>query len=134
PLAELSTAAVSGSEAEASYTASSELAVASEPAAEEPAAEPVIGSDVRLDSSAPLTTVEELGAFGALLFAELEAGTLPPTPNTRCEVADVLGRVDYVLDGEQIDLLVAVDTVEGDVIGIDATTCAPVVEGRLPSP
>jgi hypothetical protein len=84
-----------------------------------------------IDPSLPLATPDELGSFGTYLL-ELEAGgDLPATPNTDCPQQEILGSTQYLFDGLPTDILVAVDTTDGTVTGVDPDTCEALVVGPL---
>jgi hypothetical protein len=108
-----------------------------EDAAAEPAAEPAqptTGVRPVIDPDAPVSTPEELGSYGTYLVELLAAGELPPTPNTSCATdtsPGVIGRTQYLVDGQPTEVLVEVDDVVGRVVAIDPDTCAPLVVGPL---
>lgn len=113
---------------------------ADEPAAEEPAQDPVgsttptgVASEERLkvEIGQIITTPEELGLLGTLLLADARAGVLPPTPNTRCPIAETLGWASYRLNGIVVEVLVAVDAAEGTVSAFDPERCEVVAVGPL---
>ncbi len=84
-----------------------------------------------IDPSQPLATPDELGSFGTYLL-ELEAsGDLPSTPNTACPQQEILGVTQYLFDGLPTDILVAVDSNDGTVTGVDPDTCEALVVGPL---
>ena len=112
-------------------------AAATEPV-EEPAAEPAddAGSapptaPVAVDLAAPLTTTDQLGAYGAWLLELRAASSLPPTPETVCPQPGIMSRTDYVLDGLAIEVLIAVDESERTVTAIDPGTCEALAVGPL---
>lgn len=120
---------------------------AEEPAAEmadseEPAADAQAGTETNqmavtvgerpiLVPGQVLTTPEELGSFGTGLLEQLRAGTLPPTPNTRCPFPDVLGGAVFLVDGVDTPVLVGVDEALGVVTAYVAETCEVLVGGPL---
>lgn len=113
--------------------------LADEPAsapAEEPALEDAGGAAGRpvIDPELPVATPAELGSFGTYLLELLEAGELPPTPNTACEfdaAPGILGETEYVFDGVPTPILVEVDAEARRVVAIDPDSCAPLVVGPL---
>ncbi len=116
-----------------------------EPAAEEPAAAPAaeqpVAEEPASDGEAsggsvgrdvPITTPEELAAFGAELLGQLDAGRLGATPNTACDTPNVLSRGLVVFDGIATDVLVAVDRDRGVVTAIAPDTCDVLLAASLP--
>ena len=84
-----------------------------------------------IDPDQPLTTEDELGAYGTHLLEIEASGELGSTPNTRCPQQRILDETQYVFDGVPTAILVAVDTELRIVLGIDPVTCAVLVEGPL---
>lgn len=127
-----------------------ESPVAGEPPAEEPAAEaasdemaatntadqaPLDDEEVEarltVEVGQVLTSPEELGVLGGILLDDARAGVLPPTPNTRCPVAEALSWAPYLLDGVVIEVVVAVDVAAGTVSAIEPDGCEVVAVGPL---
>ena len=84
-----------------------------------------------IDPDQPLGSPAELGAYGGYLLELRADGSLPPTPNTACSQAGVLGLTQYVFDELPIDVLVAVDERDRTVTAINPDTCEPLVVGPL---
>lgn len=140
--------------------ATAEAAVADTADAKEPAEEPVAAEMTASEDLAPdaeagstanqmavtagerpilvpgqvLTTPEELGSYGTGLLEQLRAGTLPPTPNTRCPFPDVLGSAVFLVDGVDTPVLVGVDETLGVVTAYVAETCEVLMGGPLYQP
>ena len=100
------------------------------------AAEPAADSEANvlpsgIDPTKPLTTSDELGAFGSYLIDLRVARALPATPESRCPQQVILGSTQYILDGLTLDVLVAVDEQQRTVTAIDPDTCVALVVGPL---
>jgi len=90
------------------------------------------------DASAPLTSPSELSAYGLHLLDLEAAGELPPTPNTHCPSADLVGTVEvldeatYVVDDVPAPVLVAIDRASGLTLALDPASCAVVADNLQP--
>ncbi len=122
-----------------------------EMAAEEPAAEAAIAAetDVAADQGddagdgeggaavpgnardLPITSPDELGAFGADLIVRADEGRLGAIPNSACE-ASVFGVGFLEVDGAVNEVLVAVESEQQLVTAIDPDTCDILETAPLP--
>jgi hypothetical protein len=120
------TAAASGDDATGTESAGGGPEVYGRPIAE-PATPP---TDARLPAP------EQLAAVAVDVLTELDAGTLPPTPDTDCQYVDSAGAVlaRHVFEGDagSIELLIGIDRVAGTADGIDPDTCEIAVRTTLP--
>jgi hypothetical protein len=71
----------------------------------------------------PIGTPAELARVGAALLALEARGELPSTPNTACEVTDILGATRYLFDGVPTEVLVAIVRDDSRVLALAPDTC-----------